>query len=355
LTEELLNRRRAGEHVGEAVPNLVVPLDEILDLIDRVDDPAIQDAQALHERMIVLRQRVAGLARTVGDLSALSESLAGQRTYVANREVMAGNSEVSTQLQVLEEQRQLAEAQAIRAIQDLRGLRVTNREGQTARALAEAQQLRAISDFKTEHRRAVLLAAELRAAYLHTITALARAVEARDQYTGGHVERVRFYSVQIGRQLGMPDDELMYLEFGAVLHDVGKIGVPDMILHKPGPLDQEDWLAMRRHPEIGMGVLKDVGFLTIALDVVACHHEQWDGGGYPRGLAGDQIPIGGRIVSVADTFDAMTSDRPYRRGLPIEVALAELDKYKGSRYDPQVVEAFLSNPPALPPAALTEL
>jgi HD-GYP domain-containing protein (c-di-GMP phosphodiesterase class II) len=329
------------------------PILGILELIDQIDEPGLHDPQLLRQQLTVIRERVATLAQTVTDLTDLTDTLIEQARRSPGAPMGAESAapllppEIAAQVQELDEQRKLAEAQALRAIQDLKGLRANTKTEQTARTLAEAQQLRAIQDFRTEHRRAVKLAAELRAAYLHTITALARAVEARDQYTGGHVERVRRYSVRIGNTLGMAEDLLMHLEFGAVLHDVGKIGVPDLILGKTGPLDPEEWLFMRRHPEIGCSVLKDVGFLAPALDVVAYHHEQWDGGGYPAGLAGEQIPLAGRIVAVADTFDAMTSDRPYRRGLPLDVALAELERGKGTKYDPMVIEAFMQDPSVL--------
>ena len=189
------------------------------------------------------------------------------------------------------------------------------------------------------------MAEKLDAAYLETISALARSVEARDAYTGSHVERVRAHSRQIGETRGLSASALRQLEFGAVLHDVGKIGVPDEILQKPGPLDADEWTFMRHHPEIGRRVLEGISFLADALDAVACHHERWDGTGYPGGLAGESIPLFGRIVAVADAFDAMITDRPYRAGLPLEFALGEIERGRGSQFDPDVASAFLANPP----------
>lgn len=214
-----------------------------------------------------------------------------------------------------------------------------------ARFLAEQQQLRAVRDFREAHREAVTLAEQLRHTALDSITALAKSVEARDDYTGGHIEWVRRYSLQIASALGLAGDDLIHLEFGAILHDIGKIGVPDAILSKPGPLDSEEWIQMRRHPEIGQRVLEGVVSLAPALDAVLCHHERWDGHGYPAGLAGPAIPLAGRIVAVADSFDAMTSDRPYRKGLPIEIALAEIRSGRGVQFDPDVAEVFLASPP----------
>jgi HD-GYP domain-containing protein (c-di-GMP phosphodiesterase class II) len=223
-------------------------------------------------------------------------------------------------------------------------LAAAREEEHSARQLAEAQQLRAVEDFRRAYDQALALAGRLDGAYLETITALARAVEARDRYTGWHVERVRSYSLEIGTALGLAGDALRQLEFGAVLHDVGKIGVPDAVLGKPGPLDADEWRAMRQHPEIGRRLLEAVSFLAPAIDAVAHHHERWDGMGYPAGLAGQAVPLAGRIVAVGDAFDAMTSDRPYRAGLPVEAALAEIERGRGTQFDPQIAAAFLAGP-----------
>lgn len=242
-----------------------------------------------------------------------------------------------------------AEAEALRAMQDLRALRSAAVTEQAARQLAEAQQLRAVQDFRAEHHRAVALADHRERAYLETMTALARAVEARDMYTGSHIERVRSYSLRIAGGLGIAGSAHKQLEYGAVLHDIGKIGIPDAILAKAGPLAPDEWDVMRRHPEIGRRVLEGVSFLAPALDAVAHHHERWDGGGYPGGLAGEAIPMAGRIVAVADAFDAMTSDRPYRSGRPLDVALAEIERGRGTQFDPDAAAAFLANPPPARP------
>jgi HD-GYP domain-containing protein (c-di-GMP phosphodiesterase class II)/anti-sigma regulatory factor (Ser/Thr protein kinase) len=236
-----------------------------------------------------------------------------------------------------------AEAQALLALQSVRHLRADNERERQAREQAVKEQLRAVDDFRAANRHALELAGRLDSAYLEIITALAKAVEVRDEYTGSHVERVCHYTMKIAEALKMSAETLRPLEFGAVLHDVGKIGVPDTILGKPAPLDDQEWQVMRRHPEIGRGVLEGISFLAPALDAVACHHERWDGRGYPRQLAGDEIPLAGRIVAVADAFDAMTTDRPYRKGLPVDEALAELERGKGKSFDPQIVEAFVAS------------
>jgi HD-GYP domain-containing protein (c-di-GMP phosphodiesterase class II)/anti-sigma regulatory factor (Ser/Thr protein kinase) len=240
-----------------------------------------------------------------------------------------------------------AEAQAMVAIQSLRRMRAETVRERSARAEAVRDQLKAVEDFRAAHRQAVDLASRLDSAYLEIITALAKAVEVRDEYTGSHVERVCNYTMQIAGALKMGAEALRPLEFGAVLHDVGKIGVPDTILGKPAPLDDREWQIMRRHPEIGKAVLEGISFLTPALDAVASHHERWDGRGYPHSLSKDEIPLSGRIVAVADAFDAMTTDRPYRKGLPVEEALAELERGKGKSFDPEIVDAFVQSQRAL--------
>jgi response regulator RpfG family c-di-GMP phosphodiesterase len=255
-------------------------------------------------------------------------------------------------LDLLDDERLLGDVQALRRYlaaaraqaTALSRLAAAREQERRARELAEAQQVRAVEDFRRAYDQALALAGRLDEAYLETITALARAVEARDSYTGSHVERVRQYSMEIGAAMGMGGDALRQLEFGAVLHDVGKIGVPDAVLGKPGPLDAEEWRAMRAHPEIGRRLLEGVHFLAPAIDAVAHHHERWDGAGYPAGLAGEAVPLAGRIVAVGDAFDAMTSDRPYRRALPLEVALAEIERGRSTQFDPQIAAAFLGGP-----------
>lgn len=234
-------------------------------------------------------------------------------------------------------------AQALRAIKDLRALRALTREERQARELAEGQQLRAVEDFRTAYRRASALTKKLDEAYLETITALANAVEARDHLTGHHVERVRSMSVRLGQILRLSPVALRQLEFGAVLHDVGKIGLPDAILGKPGALSASELPIMRLHPLIGRRMLEGVSFLHPALPAVEAHHERWDGTGYPHGLSGENIPIAGRIVAVVDAFDAMTSDRPYRSALSIETVRAVLLAGRGTQFDPTVVDVFLED------------
>lgn len=174
-----------------------------------------------------------------------------------------------------------------------------------------------------------------------TLTALAAALDAREHETHAHCWRVREYALTLGRQMGISEPILEDIATGALLHDVGKIGVSDRILLKPEGLTEEEWVEMRKHPAIGYDILKGIKPLAAAREIVYSHHERYDGKGYPRGLAGDAIPVGARIFAVADTFDAITSDRPYRKKRGYEVARAEIVRCDGTQFDPKVVEAFL--------------
>jgi HD-GYP domain-containing protein (c-di-GMP phosphodiesterase class II) len=177
-------------------------------------------------------------------------------------------------------------------------------------------------------------------AYRSTLKALTAALETRDSETHGHSERVVTYSLRLGREYGLTAEQMKALEFGSLLHDIGKIGVPDLILRKPAKLTEEEWVLMREHPLHGQQILRGIEFLEGPARVVAQHHEKWDGSGYPLGVQGDDIDLCARIFSVADAFDAITSDRVYRRGKSYQEAADELDEWAGRQFDPKVVEAF---------------
>lgn len=183
---------------------------------------------------------------------------------------------------------------------------------------------------------------ELSATYDATLRALTTALDSRDQETHGHAQRVTRLAVRLGAALGLTDEDMSALELGAMLHDIGKIGVPDAILRKPGPLTEDEWVIMRQHTTLGAEMLADVPFLQRAMLLVRHHHERWDGKGYPDGLVSAAIPLGARIFAVADAFDAMTTRRPYRESRPPDDALAELRRVAGSQLDPQAVEAFVA-------------
>lgn len=202
---------------------------------------------------------------------------------------------------------------------------------------------------RTDHLRLVNddLNQTLEALYLNyrsTLRALAKALEARDIETGGHSDRVVAYCLRLGRELGFNHKELIALEQGALLHDIGKIGVRDRVLLKHGPLTEEEWLEMRNHINVGLCIIEGIDFLSGARPIVAQHHEKYDGSGYPAGLQGDLIHINARIFAVADAFDAIRSDRPYRAAQSYAEARAEIIANSGSHFDPKVVNAFLRVP-----------
>jgi response regulator RpfG family c-di-GMP phosphodiesterase len=180
----------------------------------------------------------------------------------------------------------------------------------------------------------------LEEAYRSTLKALTAALETRDSETHGHSERVVTYSLRLGREYGLNREEMKSLEFGSLLHDIGKIGVPDLILRKPGKLTDEEWVRMREHPMHGQQILRGIEFLKGPARVVGQHHEKWDGSGYPLGLHGEDIDVCARIFQVADAFDAITSDRVYRKSKTYEAAAAELEEWAGKQFDPRVVAAF---------------
>ena len=185
---------------------------------------------------------------------------------------------------------------------------------------------------------------ELSSAYDNTLSALVKALDAREKEVGSHSERVMNYSAIMGVKLGMVGRELQELAKGALLHDIGKIGISDNILLKPGQLDDGEWIEMRKHPQVGYAILSEIDFLKTPAEIILSHHERFDGTGYPKQLKGEQIPLGARIFAVVDTLDAMTSDRPYRGALPFALAASEIIKYRGSQFDPAIADLFLSIP-----------
>ena len=182
--------------------------------------------------------------------------------------------------------------------------------------------------------------AQLLAAYEATIAGWSRALDLRDRDTEGHSRRVTQLTEKLAKALGMTEEEIMHLRRGALLHDMGKIGIPDAILHKPDQLTDEEWVIMRKHPQLAYDMLHSVEYLCPALEIPLNHHEKWDGTGYPRGLRGEEIPLSARLFAVVDVWDALTSDRPYRRAWSEEEALNYIREQSGKHFDPQVVELF---------------
>lgn len=185
-----------------------------------------------------------------------------------------------------------------------------------------------------------LLLAQLHESYEASLIMLANAIEVRDPYTRGHVERVMNYAQSIAEYLGWSSTEINNLRFGSILHDIGKINISEDILRKEGTLSDEEWVEMRKHPEMGAELVKGIHYLDPALPVILYHHERWNGSGYPFGLKAEKIPIAARIVAIADSFDAMTTERPYRQELTPEEAFDEVISGSGIQYDPLIVDAF---------------
>ncbi|HHQ49139.1 MAG TPA: HD domain-containing protein [Acidobacteria bacterium] len=198
--------------------------------------------------------------------------------------------------------------------------------------------------------------------FLETIRTLAAAIDAKDPYTRGHSERVSSYSMAIAKHLGLDSEAVFRVRIGAILHDVGKLGIRDSILQKPAGLTAEEYAVMRRHPEIGSQIMAPIRMLKDIIPAIRNHHETWDGKGYPDHLAGEQIPLIARIVGVADSFDAMTTNRPYQKAMPLDHVVSQLRAMAGTRFDPRVVEAFVEavqardiTPPTFNEAAAREI
>jgi putative nucleotidyltransferase with HDIG domain len=291
------------------------------------------------EANIALQESNALLEARNDDLRELFQFTSGLAAHAANRAALAEYAEGALN--------RLTGVRVSLSEDDEAGLALTTASGRVGTLVgADA----AVDDRWLRLRDAVLpqlatalesaqLVDRVRKTHLATIAALSRSMEAKDGYTGGHTERVAEIAVGLARRLGVWGADLEAIEIGALLHDIGKIGIPEAILHKPGPLTDEEWVVIRRHPLISEYILEDIGLDSIVLQIARSSHERIDGRGYPDGLAGDEIPLGARIVLVADAIDAMTSDRPYRRARPSRAAIAELRAQACTQFCPVVVEA----------------
>jgi ribonuclease P protein subunit RPR2 len=212
-----------------------------------------------------------------------------------------------------------------------------------AQALKFAEELRDLHRVERGQRRAAEEAlASLKESYGTTVRALADSLELRDDSTGGHAERVTRLALRLTREVAPELADQPDLEYGFLLHDLGKIGIRDAILLKPGPLDPDEMVEMRTHSTLGANIVDRIPHLSgVARDIVASHHEAWNGQGYPAGLQGDEIPLVARIFAIVDSFDAMTNDRPYRRARPASEALAEIERCAGTQFDPEIARAFV--------------
>lgn len=211
-----------------------------------------------------------------------------------------------------------------------------------AQALKYAEELRTLHKSERRQRRAAEDALEqLEESYRATVQALAAALELRDDDTGGHAGRVTHLAMELTRRVAPELATDPKLEYGFLLHDIGKIGIRDAILLKPGILNANELDEMRDHTRLGERVVQQIPYLDgVALDVVTAHHERWDGGGYPRGLRGADIPLAARIFAIVDAFDAMTNDRPYRKAMTVDTALAEIQREAGGQFDPALADEF---------------
>ena len=212
--------------------------------------------------------------------------------------------------------------------------------------LAENREYQANLEKKVEEQTSQIRTAmeDLNLAYNHTLTALVRALDAREKETGSHSERVMGYTMLLGKTMGIEEKDLSVMARGALLHDIGKIGISDNILLKPARLSEAEWSEMMRHPKLGYDILSGIRFLKGPAEMVLAHHERFDGSGYPGGLSRHDIPLGARIFSLVDTLDAMTSDRPYRHALPFDAVVNEVKRCSGTQFDPEIVGIFLSIP-----------
>ena len=208
----------------------------------------------------------------------------------------------------------------------------------------ELQLERYVADLRETFKQERARSQEPRRSYMATVRALSNAVEARDAYTGKHAERVTAYVMEIAQALDLQLGDAPGIEFGFLLHDIGKLAIPDAILYKPSALSDKERALMAQYPVIGAEIVAGIVFLTAAAEVVRSHHERWDGHGYPEGLAREQIPLAARVFAVADVLDALTTDRPYRPESPLRVARETIGGESGEQFDPRVVEAFESIP-----------
>ena len=227
------------------------------------------------------------------------------------------------------------EVERLRAALAAHEAKAADKEDQLQRYAADLRET-----FKEERARAQ----ELRDSYFATVRALTNAVEARDAYPGKHAERVAAYALEIGAAVGQRWAGSPEIEFGFLLHDIGKVAVPDSILHKPEPLTPQERELIQQHPITGWEIVRQVDFLGAATDVVRHHHERWDGAGYPDGLKGEDIPLTARVFAVADTIDALTTTRPYRPASPLSEARALVEEGRGTQFDPSVVDALAAMP-----------
>ena len=310
--------------------------DAIFDAFRHVEAAPEQNRGGLGLGLAIVRMAV----RDLGGQLSLQTSPDTGTTVEVQLPIAGGVTKLSEEESDLERAQDATTAGPPVTTEQVQRLQLEQREFQAAIARRDEQLLRFAQDFRTAYEQERTARAALHRAYIQTVHALARAVEARDYVTGDHIGRVAATSLALGRELKMPREDLEPLEMAGMLHDVGKIQVPDSVLLKPGSLDEGEWTIMRAHTTFGGELTGQIEFLEKVSRIVRSHHERLDGSGYPDGLVGDAIPLEARIVTVADVFDAMTNDRPYREALPASAALEELRRNRGTAFDPEVVAAF---------------
>src|SRR5438105_4506547 len=249
---------------------------------------------------------------------------------------------VAAEERALRQELEQASAELARLREELERTRAELSRHEIASGQKERQLERYAADLRETFKQERARSQQLRESYMATVRALSNAVEARDAYTGKHAERVTAYGIEIARALGISVSDATQLEFGFLLHDIGKVAIADAILYKPDALNEKERALMAQHPVIGADIIGGIEFLEDATAVVRSHHERWDGGGYPDGLAGDEIPLAARVFAVADVLDALTTDRPYRPASSLAVAREIIVAESGTHFDPQVIAAFRS-------------
>jgi putative nucleotidyltransferase with HDIG domain len=345
--EQLLTLLRAGHHLGHLESEEELLQSILNDAVCALD--AQRGAIVLsegHQMPLRLRALASGASEVIPSRPGFSQNLA-QRAFSRGESILCSSVEEDSELAMAQSISQGAMASVLCVL--LRTPR--KRLGVLHLDRGPLQKPFTKDDLNLADALAASVSAGIESAQLlrkqrdlfySTITMLAQAVELRDQYTGGHTARVTEYSLLLGNQLDLPPDQMHLIRIGTPLHDIGKIGIDDAILRKPGRLTPQEFDIMKTHTTKGAKILEQVPDLESVVPIVRSHHERWDGGGYPDRLRGEEIPYLARIVSVADAFDAMTSDRPYRPGMAPEVAFTEVEKQRGKQFDPECASAFLA-------------
>ena len=318
---------RAITSAGYATASMLDEIEEIAARVGLAGEPEVVPGQTAPSHVLVIPMAGGDLSRV---LVLLRSAAAGPFLEAQISRVWAAVAELTLRF---------------RAEDAERVLRSRLDEARLAQAQLQAYAHDVRETFTAEKQRAAELAialAELRQTYLATVQGLAVAVEAKDALTAGHIARVTGYGLALLRVVLPHEVDDPEYEYGFLLHDIGKLSVPDAILGKQGPLTDDEWVIMRLHPESGRRILEGIPFLAKAKDLVFTHHERWDGKGYPRGLGGEDIPVASRLFPIVDSYDAMTSDRPYRKGMPVAEAFREVAAGSGSQFWPDAAAAFLS-------------